>query len=78
MKSIIKELDDKAFLRIRIGIAPVDEEGNVRRPEDTAGFVLKEFSKGDLGKTMVLVPKIKESIKTFMEFGREVAMNKFN
>jgi PTH1 family peptidyl-tRNA hydrolase len=78
LKSIISELEDKAFLRVRVGIAPVDEEGNVRRPEDTAGFVLKEFSKGDLDKSMALIPDIKEAIKTFMEFGREVAMNKYN
>ena len=78
LKSVISELDDKAFLRVRIGIAPVDEEGRAIRPADTASFVLKEFSKDSLDRSLALAPKIKEAIKTFMEFGREVTMNKFN
>ncbi len=78
LKSVISELDDKAFLRVRIGIAPVDEEGRAIRPSDTAGFVLKEFSKDSLDRSLALAPKIKEAIKTFMEFGKEVAMNKYN
>lgn len=78
LKSIIAELEDKAFLRIRVGIAPVDGEGNAIRPTDTAGYVLKEFSKSDLEKVRKLVPAIKDSLRTFMEFGKEVTMNKFN
>jgi PTH1 family peptidyl-tRNA hydrolase len=78
LKSVISELDDKAFLRIRVGIAPIDNDGQAIRPADTASYVLKEFSKADLEKSLELTPKIKEAIKTFMEFGKEVAMNKFN
>ncbi len=78
IKSIISDLEDNAFLRIRIGIAPVDEEGITHRPEDTANFVLKEFSKGDLEKVFALAPRIRAALQTFMEFGREVMMNKFN
>jgi PTH1 family peptidyl-tRNA hydrolase len=78
LKSVISELDDKAFLRIRVGIAPVDGEGNAIRPADTASYVLKEFSKADLDKILALAPAIKNAIKTWMGFGKEVAMNKFN
>ncbi|NCS99956.1 aminoacyl-tRNA hydrolase [Candidatus Parcubacteria bacterium] len=78
LKSIISELEEKAFLRIRVGIAPVDEEGKAIRPTDTSSYVLKEFSKTDLDKDLALAKDIKEAIKTFMEFGKEVAMNKYN
>jgi PTH1 family peptidyl-tRNA hydrolase len=78
LKSVISELDDKAFLRVRVGIAPVDGEGKAIRPADTASFVLKEFSKSDLEKIYALAPTIKNALKSFMEFGKEVAMNKFN
>lgn len=95
IKSVMSELEDKAFLRIRIGIAPTDDEaktskgsspdaskeasrGRVIRPSDTASFVLKEFSKTDLEKIINLTPTIREILKTWMEFGKEVVMNKFN
>jgi PTH1 family peptidyl-tRNA hydrolase len=78
IKSMISSVGDSAFLRIRIGIAPVSEDGAVYKPKDTADFVLKEFSKGDIEKIESLIPSIKEALVVFMKDGKEVMMNKFN
>lgn len=78
--SIQDALGTAAFVRIRIGVSPVDAEGNTRRP--TAGaqhdFVLKNFNKVDFEKIEALAPKVKEIIETIANEGLEKAMNTFN
>jgi len=78
IKSITSSVGDSAFLRIRIGIAPVDADGAMHKPNDTADFVLKEFSKADMEKVESLIPSIKQALEVFMKEGKEVMMNKFN
>ncbi len=78
--SIQDSLGTSAFIRIRIGVSPVDDEGNVRRP--TAGaqqdFVLKQFNNADYEKITALVPKVKELIEMIVTKGLEAAMTKYN
>jgi PTH1 family peptidyl-tRNA hydrolase len=78
IKSITTTLGTAAYTRIRIGIAPIDEEGNIRKPAGTRDFVLKDFSAGDLDKVQSLALTIKQSLETIVGEGREVAMNRFN
>lgn len=78
--SIQDALGTSAFVRIRIGVSPVDDEGNVRRP--TAGaqhdFVLKQFNNADYEKITTLAPKVKEIIEMIVMKGLEAAMTKYN
>lgn len=78
--SIQDSLGTSAFVRIRIGVSPVDDEGNVRRP--TAGaqhdFVLKQFNNADYEKITNHVPNIKNIIAILVTEGVEAAMTKCN
>jgi PTH1 family peptidyl-tRNA hydrolase len=87
VKSIGEQLGTHKFLRIKVGIAPVDESGKARKPKGglftseqkaLADFVIKDFSKGDLEKIKSIAPKIKDCLDTIVHQGREKAMNKFN
>jgi PTH1 family peptidyl-tRNA hydrolase len=86
IKSITSNIGNE-FTKVRIGIAPVDEEGNARKPKGgfftpasraVARYVLKDFSKNDLEKVKEMSPRIKNIIETFVKEGSQSAMNKFN
>jgi len=87
IKSISRHLNSKAFTRVRIGIAPKDEEGRAIKPTEgfftpaskaVSNFVLKDFSQNDLDKLKELSLKVEKIIKTFVKEGRERVMNEFN
>jgi len=65
IESIINSIDTKEFYRIRIGVSPKDEDGNTRRPTggEQGDFVLKNFSKVDFEKIVVLKEKVLEEIE---------------
>jgi PTH1 family peptidyl-tRNA hydrolase len=87
IKSITNSLNTNKFIRIKIGIAPIGENGEATKPK--AGFftsqksavsryVLKDFSKGDLERLKFSAPKTKEILETIVKEGYLKAMNKFN
>jgi len=87
IKSIASHLGSKAFTRVRIGIAPKDEEGRAIKPKGgfftpaskaVSNFVLKDFSQNDLDKLKEQSSKVEKIIKTFIKEGREKVMNEFN
>lgn len=87
VKSISENIGTNDFIRIKIGIAPTDEDGKAIKPKPgifqsqksaVANFVLKDFSKNDLEKLKSLSGKIKEIIDTIKTSGYLQAMNKFN
>jgi PTH1 family peptidyl-tRNA hydrolase len=87
IKSIASHLGSKAFTRVRIGIAPKDEEGRAIKPKGgfftpasraVSNFVLKDFSQNDLDKLKEQSLKVEKIIKTFVKEGREKVMNEFN
>lgn len=87
IRSIADTLKTNGFIRIKIGIAPTDEEGKAIKPKAgifqsqksaVARYVLRDFSRADIEKVKTLAPKIKDIIQTIVAEGREVAMNKFN
>ena len=87
IKSIVSQMGTKAFTRVRIGIAPKDDEGRAIKPTGgfftpaskvVSNFVLKDFSASDLEKIKDLSGKVEKIIKTFIKEGRERVMNEFN
>lgn len=87
IKSIVSQIGTKAFTRVRVGIAPKDEDGKAIKPKGgfftpaskaVSNFVLKDFSATDLEKIKDLSGKVEKIIKTFVKEGREKVMNEFN
>ncbi len=87
VKSISENLGTNNFIRIKVGIAPVDENGKAIKPKPSlfqsqknavSNFVLKDFSKNDLEKMQSIAPKIKEILSVIKKDGYLQAMNKFN
>ncbi len=81
IKSIISSLGDKDFIRVRVGISPVNTETGlpVRPQGDKLGdFVLKKFTKGELEE----LDKVKENVfrllKVIIKDGVSIAMNEGN
>lgn len=69
VESITSALGTKDYYRIRVGVSPVDEEGNIRRPVqgEQGDFVLKNFSKVDLEKVIALSESIKKEIEEIIK-----------
>lgn len=87
IKSIVSQIGTKAFTRVRVGIAPKDEDGKAIKPKGgfftpasraVSNFVLKDFSATDLEKIKDLSSKVEKIIKTFVKEGREKVMNEHN
>ena len=87
IKSIVSQIGTKAFTRVRVGIAPKDDEGKAIKPtggfftpasKAVSNFVLKDFSQNDLDKIKEISGKVEKIIKTFVKEGRERVMNEFN
>ena len=81
IKSIISSLGSKEFTRIRVGIAPVSFwTGKMKRPAGATlpKYVLGRFNKKENEKLEAVREKVLDIIKTILEGGTEMAMNKFN
>ena len=78
LKSITSLIGSSEFARIRVGIAPVDEEGNIRKPDDTANYVLKNFSANEMEKVLLQKEKVAQAISLTINEGVEKAMNVVN
>lgn len=81
MKDIIKKIGTKNFIRIRIGVCPLDFFGNPRKPKGESVskyLVYKKFSKKYLKKLENIEKKIGEILEGIFENGLEKTTNKFN
>ncbi len=81
VSSIIKELGNKSFTRVRIGIAPLDPDGNVRRPAGGGAlerYVLGTFSAGERDQLPVLQAQAAAAIVCVVQEGAAAAMNTYN
>ncbi len=79
--SIIEHIGTEAFLRIRIGVAPVTTEGEIAKPKGEGkvnDFLLNDFSKNERAELDELMPTINDALGVIIKEGKEVAMNKFN
>lgn len=87
VQSVIDQIGTNEFVRVKVGIAPVDTEGKAMKPKPgifqsqkaaVAKYVMKDFSKGDQERLKVIAKEIREAIETLVKDGRQAAMNKFN
>lgn len=87
IKSVIDNLGNNNFVRIKIGIAPTDTEGRAIKPKAgifqsqksaVGKYVLKDFSVSDLEKLKNIAKELKEILDVLSRDGYLTAMNKFN
>lgn len=81
VKSIIESLGTKEFIRIRVGIAPENVDGNeIKAPhgEEVQGFVMGKFTSTEKEVLEKVALKVVDSIEVIAREGYQKAMEKFN
>lgn len=80
LKSVIESLDTPDFVRVRIGIAPVNWLGTMVRPQGDrlSDYVLGNLTNRESNKLRSVAPGVKRAIERLIEAGRAAAMNEFN
>lgn len=81
VQSVINEIKTKNFIRIRVGISPVNWFGNMKKPQgkrSVADFVLREFTKRERDRFEKSLSIATEAIKVIVKKGHLEAMNEFN
>jgi PTH1 family peptidyl-tRNA hydrolase len=82
IKDIVKKLKTKEFIRIRIGVCPVDFFGKCRKPKSGHSvnkyLVDKKLSKKYTQKYLEYAEKVEDILKEIFKNGVNSAMNKFN
>lgn len=78
--SVNHVLAGKNFLRLRVGVSPVDEEGIMHRvrSEDQATFVLQRFSKKEQEIISSLIKKMGEVLISIAQEGAPKTMTLYN
>ena len=79
--SIIKSLKSEEFVRIRVGVSPVNSKGVAKKPkgeEKVLKFLLGEFKKEELAEIKKLSKRIALAIDTFYSEGLGKAMSIYN
>jgi len=81
IESIRKSLNTKDFIRIRVGVAPVDAEGVIRKPRG-ADLVLKyimgDFTSREIEELVAVEGRVRDAIVRIGKDGRQAAMNVCN
>lgn len=72
LESIIKELGNSNFIRVRIGV------GRPLKKRNVIGYVLSEFNKNELEVIKNSIARAGEAIKTVISEGVEKAMSIYN
>lgn len=81
IKDIIEKTKSKKFIRIKIGVCPLDFFGRARKPQGESlnkYLVSKKLSKKYLKKYLEISEKIEKIIKKIISEGKDQAMNEFN
>ncbi len=81
LKSIIETLGKRDFVRIRIGIAPKETDGEAVKPphgEKVQGYVMGVVQEEEEELLRSIAAKVLGAIKTIVEEGYEKAMEKYN
>jgi len=80
VRSVAEHLGSKDFVRIRIGICPVTDEGSPQKPhKDTVSpYVLGHFSSDEKDLLREVVSKVARSITLIAFSGVGAAMNQIN
>ncbi len=80
LKSIIEHLGTKEFIRIRIGIAPLDEAGEMEQyhGERVQGYVMGNITDADEVKLREIAPLVIGAVKAIVAEGYIKAMERYN
>ncbi len=81
LKSIIATTGTRAFLRIRIGVCPVDAGGVLRKPpthEKVGSYLLSPMSKREQDIIATVSEKIHLALLLIIKEGKEKAMTEYN
>jgi len=81
LESIVKSIKTTAFIRIRVGIAPVTPSGKTKKPTGEAvveKHILGEFKKAEQDILKKEAKKIVDILPVLFEDGLSVAMSEFN
>jgi len=81
VESIIKSIGTQKFIRIRIGISPTTDTGEINKPkgeEAVSKYVLSDFRKSELENLKVQTDKIKKTLSIIFTEGLSRAMTDFN
>ncbi len=78
--SIINELDNQDFIRLRVGIGrPAKNEGTTESSDDEIiTYVLGDFTPDEKQTITQSIPKVSEAIYCLLTEGLTAAMNKYN
>jgi len=71
-------LGTRDFIRIRIGIKPINNQQLAIKKLEVERFVLKKFSKEEEKIVKEVLKKTAEAIEMILKEGQEEAMNKYN
>lgn len=66
VQSIIDHIGTKDFYRLRIGVNPFEEEGQLSRRTDPAKFILQKFTSEEISTLKSLKEKIFREIERFI------------
>ena len=80
IESIQQHLQSREFLRIRVGVSPVSEDGMQKPKGEQAvlDLLMKNFKKGELEELAKISVRVGEALESFATSGRERTMNAFN
>jgi PTH1 family peptidyl-tRNA hydrolase len=81
VQSVIDELQTKAFVRLRVGVAPTDKEGRARKPKNisTRDYVLQRFESAEQERLAdIFAANLQGVIEVWVTEGGEAAMNEYN
>lgn len=80
LESVIEALGSKGFVRLRVGIAPLNAEGEPVRPdgEKLDKYVLGLLTSRELEALKAIVPQAVAAIRTVVTEGYQAAMNRYN
>jgi len=81
VQSVIKAVKTEAFIRMRIGIAPVTPSGKMKKPTTEQGIIdliLGKMKPGDIDAWKKIMKKAADGLESIVTEGRDVATMKIN
>jgi len=81
LESVIRSLQSKEFIRIRVGISPETPSGKIKKPkgeEKILKFLLGEFKKEELTEIKKVAKKVAEAVEIIFSESKEKAMSLYN
>ena len=80
IESIQQHVQSREFVRVRLGVSPVSEEGMQKPKGEQAvlDFLLKNFRKSELEELEKISVRVGEALTTYAKEGKEKTMNVFN